>query len=202
MQNNIDTDVFMRNEGIEETFKNLSGTNRSIIHIATHGFSLSRSQVKESKDQLVFLNKQTDNLDNMLNYSGLLMSGANYRLKGHKLPNELEDGILTAREIAQVDLGKVELVVLSACQTALGEIRSDGVFGIQRSFKKAGAHTLLMSLWKVRDQATDLMMTYFYKYLMEGKKRQEAFKMAQKSIQNDGFTDPVDWASFILLDSI
>ena len=202
MQNNIDTDVFMRNEGIEETFKNLSGTNRSIIHIATHGFSLSRSQVKESKDQLVFLNEQTDNLDNMLNYSGLLMSGANYRLKGHKLPNELEDGILTAREIAQVDLGKVELVVLSACQTALGEIRSDGVFGIQRSFKKAGAHTLLMSLWKVSDQATGLMMTYFYKYLMEGKKRQEAFKMAQKSIQDDGFTDPVYWASFILLDSI
>jgi CHAT domain-containing protein len=201
-QNGIEPQVFMENSGIEETFKRLGGTSPSIIHIATHGFSLSRNQIKERKDQLVFLNEQTDNLDNMLNYSGLLMSGANYRLRGNKLPKDLEDGILTAREIAQVDLGNVGLVVLSACQTALGEVRSDGVFGIQRSFKKAGAHSLLMSLWPVSDQATELMMTYFYKYLMEGKTRQQAFKMAQKSIQDEHFTDPVFWASFILLDGI
>ena len=201
-QNGIEPQVFMENSGIEETFKRLGGTSPSIIHIATHGFSFSRNQIKERKDQFVFLNEQTDNLDNMLNYSGLLMSGANYRLRGNKLPKDLEDGILTAREIAQVDLGNVGLVVLSACQTALGEVRSDGVFGIQRSFKKAGAHSLLMSLWPVSDQATELMMTYFYKYLMEGKTRQQAFKMAQKSIQDEHFTDPVFWASFILLDGI
>ena len=117
----------------------MNGTSRSIIHIATHGFSFSEQEIKEKGDKLVFINEQNDNLDNMLNYSGLLMSGANYVLKGRKLPEDIEDGILTAREISQVDLGKVGLVVLSACQTALGEIREDGVFGIQRGFKKAGA---------------------------------------------------------------
>jgi CHAT domain-containing protein len=201
LQNNVDTTyVLMGDEGIEETFKQLNGTSRSIIHIATHGFSFSEQEIKEKGDKLVFINEQNDNLDNMLNYSGLLMSGANYVLKGRKLPEDIEDGILTAREISQVDLGKVGLVVLSACQTALGEIREDGVFGIQRGFKKAGAHSLLMSLWKVDDRATEIMMTAFYRNLVKSNDRYDAFKKAQKTVRERGFKSPYYWASFILLD--
>lgn len=202
MQNDIDTHVLMQQEGTEESFKALSGSNQTIIHIATHGFSFSPSDIKNDHHKLVFLNEETDDIDNMLNYSGLLLSGANYVLKGGKMPNDIEDGVLTAREIAQVDLGKVDMVVLSACQTALGEIREDGVFGIQRGFKKAGARSLLMSLWKVNDQATSLMMTDFYKHLTAGYSRHEAFSMAQQTIRKQGFSSPYYWASFILLDDI
>lgn len=202
MQNGVKTKVYMHNEGTEEVFKSLSGKEQGILHIATHGFYFSESELKAKRQQLIFLNEQTDNLDNALNYSGMLLSGANYALQGNKLPNDLEDGILTAREIAQVDLGHAEMVVLSACQTGLGDIREDGVFGIQRGFKKAGAHTLLMSLWKVSDQATDLMMTNFYQHLIAGCSRYEAFAKAQQAVREGGFSNPYFWASFILLDGL
>lgn len=201
MQNNIMTRVLQGFEGTEETFKGLSGQPLSILHLATHGFYFSESELRKKGQQLVFADEQNDNLDNVLNYSGLLLSGANYALTGGKLPNGIENGILTSREIAQVDMSHVDLVVLSACQTGLGDIRDDGVFGIQRGFKKAGAHSLLMSLWKVSDQATDLMMTRFYQYLVEGHSRHEAFALAQRDVREGGYDDPYFWASFVLLDA-
>lgn len=200
MQNGVMTKVYLRQDGTEESFKALSGLQQSVIHIATHGFYFSKKDIKEQGKQLVFLANQTDNMENPLNYSGLLLSGANYALNGNRLSDDLEDGILTAREIAQVDLGQVDLVVLSACQTGLGEIREDGVFGIQRGFKKAGVHSLMMSLWKVSDQATDLMMTTFYERLVAGCSRHQAFKEAQQAVREGGYEDPYYWASFILLD--
>ncbi len=202
MQHGVKTRVLKENKGTEETFKQLGGTSQSIIHIATHGFAFSEQEVKQRDQPLAFLTETSADLDNTLNYSGLLLSGANYALQGNPLPADLDDGILTAREIAQVDLGRVGMVVLSACQTGLGEIREDGVFGIQRGFKKAGAQSLLMSLWKVSDEATDLMMTRFYEQLMQGRSRLEAFKQAQLSLRQDPHTAaPYYWASFILLDA-
>ena len=201
LQNNIEANVLQGYSGTEETFKALSGRRQSIVHLATHGFYFSESELKQRGQQLVFADEQTDHLDNALNYSGLLLAGANYALTGGKLPEGIENGILTSREIAQVDLSHVDLVVLSACQTGVGEIRDDGVFGIQRGFKKAGAHSLLMSLWKVSDQATDLMMTCFYRHLMQGHSRHRAFAMAQDDTRRGGFTDPYFWASFVLLDA-
>jgi len=202
MQHGVKTRVLRHEEGTEESFKALGGTSQSVIHIATHGFAFSEQEVKQRDQPLAFLNETSADLDNTLNYSGLLLSGANYALQGNPLPADLDDGILTAREIAQVDLGRVGMVVLSACQTALGEIRDDGVFGIQRGFKKAGAQSLLMSLWKVSDEATDLMMTRFYEELMRGRSRLEAFKEAQQSVRSDSNTSaPYYWASFILLDA-
>ena len=199
MQNDIETDMRLGNEGTEETFKSLSGRSQSIIHIATHGFYFSESDLKRRNQRLIFLNEQTENIDNPLNYSGLLMSGANYVLKGGKLPDKLEDGVLTANEIAQTDLSKTDVVVLSACQTGVGDIREDGVFGIQRGFKKAGAKSLLMSLWSVSDEATDLM-TQFSENLMAGKSKRQAFVAAQESLRNGKYAAPYFWASFILLD--
>lgn len=200
MQNDIATTMLLGNEGTEETFKALSGHNISILHIATHGFYFSEQELKRRNRRLLFLNEQTDNLGNPLNYSGILLSGANYVLKGGKLPNDLEDGILTANEIAQLDLSNTDMVVLSACQTGVGEIRDDGVFGIQRGFKKAGVNSLLMSLWSVSDEATDMMMTLFYQNLIAGQSKREAFQNAQKALQDNRFSAPFFWASFILLD--
>ena len=200
MQNDIETDMLIGNEGTEESFKALNGRQQSVIHIATHGFYFSESDLKRRKQRLVFLNEQTENINNPLNYSGLLLSGANYVLKGGRLPDKLEDGVLTANEISQIDLSKADLVVLSACQTGVGDIREDGVFGIQRGFKKAGAKSLLMSLWSVSDAATDLMMVKFYENLMSGKSKQQAFLAAQETLRNGIFANPFYWASFILLD--
>ena len=115
----------------------------------------------------------------------------------------MENGILTAKEISMLNFQNLDLIVLSACQTGLGEIKEDGVFGLQRAFKKAGAHTLILSLWNVSDKATQLMMSSFYSNLLEGKNRYDAFKSAQRTVQNsENMSNPYFWASFILLDDI
>ena len=93
------------------------------------------------------------------------------------------------------------MVVLSACQTALGYVKSEGVYGLQRAFKLAGVNSLIMSLWKVDDDATQLLMTSFYKNLMNGMPKREALINAQKEVrETPGFNDPYNWAAFILLD--
>ena len=202
-QRGVHTDVYMGRNGTEETFKALNGQHRSLIHIATHGFSLPDNKKRTGRDRVLFLDEETDNLDNVLNYSGLLMAGSNYTLNGGRLPADVEDGVLTAYEIARIDLSHAQLVVLSACQTGLGEIRDDGVFGIQRGFKKAGARSLLMSLWSISDEATALMMTRFYEQLTTGLSPQEAFLRAQQSMRSHPrFGLPYFWASFVLLDGM
>lgn len=123
--------------------------------------------------------------------------------KPDKFPSDIEDGILTAQEIAQLNLQDLQLTVLSACQTGLGELREDGVFGVQRGFKKAGAHTLVMSLWSINDVATQLMMTSFYEARLNGLSRHDAFKKAQATVRaQEKFSNPHYWASFIMLDDI
>ena len=112
------------------------------------------------------------------------MSGANIALKKGANLKDVEDGILTAQEISTLDLRGLELAVLSACQTGIGDIAGDGVFGLQRGFKKAGANTLLMSLWKVDDNATHLLMTEFYKNLLAGESKFESLRKAQKYVRD------------------
>lgn len=202
MQNGIQTDMKIGDEGTEESFKALNGQGSSIIHIATHGFYINQKDVRRKNKQLAFLGGLAEDLSNPLNYSGLLLSGANYVLQGGKLPKDFEDGILTAKEIAQIDLSKTDMVVLSACQTGVGEIREDGVFGIQRGFKKAGVRSLMMSLWNVDDKATVKMMSLFYQYLMEGHSKLDALKKAQEKMRKSNFCNPFFWSSFVLLDGI
>ena len=110
-----------------------------------------------------------------------------------------QEGILTAKEIALVDLSGTQLVVMSACETGRGEITSEGVFGLQRAFKQAGANTLIMSLWKVNDHATALMMTTFYEHLLAGLSPRLAFRQAQQTVREE-FPEPYFWAAFILID--
>jgi CHAT domain-containing protein len=111
-----------------------------------------------------------------------------------------DDGILKASEIATMDLSKTDLVVLSACQTGQGEITGEGVFGLQRAFKKAGVGTILMSLQEVDDTATEILMTNFYKEYISGKSKHEALRLAQLKVIEQRGANPDYWASFILLD--
>ena len=183
----ISTILYEGSQANEESFKALSGSDISVLHIATHGFFLPTDE-KMSGDQSLI-------------QSGLLLSGANYAWQNKPLPEGIEDGILTAKEISFMDLRKTDLVVLSACQTALGEITGEGVFGLQRGFKKAGVHTIIMSLWSVDDKATQLMMTEFYSNLIKGMTKREAFLKAQRTLKTTaGFENPRFWAAFIMLD--
>ena len=141
--------------------------------------------------------KTDEGVDPMLR-SGLMLSGGNRAWQGEKVPESIEDGVLTAREISHMDLRGTDLVVLSACETGLGEISSEGVFGLQRSFKQAGVKTLLMSLWQVNDQATRFMMTKFYSGLLGGKDKSAAFLDAKRKCKEQ-FPEPRYWAAFIML---
>jgi CHAT domain-containing protein len=108
------------------------------------------------------------------------------------------DGILRADEIAQLNLNGCSLVVLSACQTGLGTSNSEGVYGLQRAFKLAGAQSILMSLWNVEDKATTELMVQMYSNLMKGLNANKALYAAQKYMRTKGYS-PDKWAAFILL---
>jgi len=113
----------------------------------------------------------------------------------------MENGILTAYEISHLDLTNTELVVLSACETGLGDIAgNEGVFGLQRAFKIAGARYLIMLLWQVPDFQTQDLMTTFYTYWLEKKKSiPEAFRAAQQDMRQK-YRDPYFWAGFVLVE--
>ena len=135
--------------------------------------------------------------------SGLILAGANNRLQQKTIPEGVEDGILTAQEIAMLDLRGLDLVALSACQTAQGDINGEGVFGLQRGFKKAGAGSILMSLWKVDDEATSLLMTEFYKQWINGLSKHDALEKAKMVVRgHQGWSNPNYWAAFVLLDGL
>lgn len=207
-------------EGTEDAFKQLSGKHTSILHISTHGFYETNNHLTTSvisvqntsqvmQSTAVSHEAESREYDDLaLSRSGLFMAGAADALNENtygNTPNGVDDGVLTAREIAQLDLRTVDLVVLSACETGLGDITGDGVFGLQRGFKKAGASTLIMSLWKVDDRATQLLMTEFYQGLTAGLSKHQAFMNAQQHLrQCEGgkYNTPEYWAAFILLDAI
>ena len=192
--------------GTEESFKSLSGKKINTLHIATHGFYYTPEESDNIGYDFLLPNDQMSAEDKSLSRSGLLMSGANHILDGDSIPENVEDGILTAKEIADVDLRGLDMVVLSACQTGLGDIsQGEGVFGLQRGFKKAGANSILMSLWEVNDEATQILMTQFYKNLVSGQSKRQSLHYAQKYLReyNNGRVDePKYWAAFILLDGI
>lgn len=186
--------LFTSDLALEEAFYSLSGKSPSILHMATHGFYLPQYQGA-----------------NPLSKTGLIMAGANHFWReGWNLAPEPHDGILTGTEIAGLDLGNTDLVVLSACQSGLGDVSAEGVFGLPRAFKKSGAGSILMSLWPVHDDATRMLMDEFYKSLLSGKTKQQSLLDAQAAVKRAKFTtpsgskesgsDPKYWAAFVLLD--
>lgn len=200
----IEPTIYKLETGNEESFKALSGKKTPIIHLATHGFFYKDEEAKTKPFfETLDMNKNNYALDNSLKRSGLILAGAQKAWLGEPIPDNVEDGVLLAEEIATMDLTGTDLVVLSACETGLGEITSEGVFGLQRAFKKAGVQTLIMSLWKVDDNATSLFMRTFYKQWLGGKSKHAAFLDAQAAVREckeSDYSNPYYWASFIMLD--
>lgn len=167
----------------EKSFTSRTGKKDYILHISTHGFF---------HDSGTFTNPMQN--------SGLLFANSQKFWSNDCLASSINDtdGILRADEITMLDLSGCRLVVLSACQTGLGEYNSEGVYGLQRAFKLAGAQSVLMSLWSVEDKATQELMTEFYRRLISGKELDEALVTAQYSLRAKGYS-PDKWAAFVLL---
>lgn len=159
----------------------------AILHLASHGFFSS---------DVVTLN--TTAKKEFLFHSGIVLSGANQSLSNGTTSFE-NDGIVTAFEVMNLDLADTQLVVLSACETGLGKIENgEGVFGLQRSFMQAGADNVLISLWKVDDDATRDLMITFYEHLAEGNTMHDALKKAQRAAEAASI-NPSHWGAFVLV---
>ena len=190
-------------EALEEAVK--SEMNPRILHIATHGYfanNIRFNSRKQMETSLLFGQNPVKVIDNPMLRSGLMFGGSQNTLDGKYDPmSQMDDGILTGYEAMDLQLENTELVILSACETGLGEIRDgESVYGLQRSFKLAGAKNLIMSLWKVDDKATQLLMRKFYEFWLEGKPKREAFKMAQDYLRKETvFKDPFYWGGFVYI---
>ena len=192
-------------QATEASFKNIGANNAAsprILHIATHGYFFP-----DPKEQSMSIGLSGQNepvfkkSDHPMLRSGLIMAGGNAAWQGKQTLEGREDGILTAYEISQMNLSNTELVVLSACETGLGDIQgNEGVYGLQRAFKIAGVKYLIMSLWQVPDKQTSMLMTTFYRKWLEDKLSiPQAFHAAQKELREMGF-DPYQWAGFVLVE--
>ncbi len=191
-------------EATEESFKQIGikGESPKVIHLATHGFFFPDPSEGGEPNPPGGVNEPVFKLsDNPMIRSGLIMAGANRAWQGEEPIEGMEDGILTSYEISQLNLTNTELVVLSACETGLGDIKgSEGVFGLQRAFKKAGVNYLIMSLWQVPDQETKEFMVTFYEYwLGDEMSIPEAFQATQQEMRKR-YKDPYKWAGFVLME--
>jgi len=193
----LDIHAYTGEQGTEASFKTLADQHPKLIHIATHGFFFNPGD-----DMLLMLGLGSDPMAR----SGLLLSGVEQKWFGMDEPDASNDGILTALEIAGMDLHGLDLVALSACETGKGDVLGDGVFGLQRGFKIAGANSILMSLWKVDDDATCLLMTEFYRnWITQNMSKHDALDAAKRSVRahtERGWDNPRYWAAFILLDGL
>jgi CHAT domain-containing protein/tetratricopeptide (TPR) repeat protein len=182
-----------------------------ILHLATHGFFLSDQERDPNREgrglgfEFGGFSGAPDGpgrlsgpmMENPMLRSGLALAGANTWLKAGNPPDEAEDGLLTAEDVTGLDLLATELVVLSACETGLGQVHvGEGVFGLRRAFVLAGAKTLVMSLWKVPDEPTRELMEDFYSRLLAGEGRAEALRQAQLAMKAK-YPDPFYWGAFI-----
>ena len=181
-------------DATETKFKTLNGKSANILHVATHGF---------------FFDNKTDDLntiefkkaENPLLRSGLLLAHANYAWQFGGNPYERNDGILTALEISNLDLSNTSLVVLSACETGLGDIKgNEGVYGLQRAFKMAGVNFIIMSLWEVPDEETAEFMTNFYELWLKNNDIHKAFTNTQRKMHKLYPNNPEKWAAFVLVE--
>ncbi|MDA8886894.1 CHAT domain-containing protein [Bacteroidia bacterium] len=133
--------------------------------------------------------------------SGIILARGNFSWTYGINPYSKEDGILTAAEISNLDLRSTELVVLSACETGLGDIEgNEGVYGLQRGFRMAGVEKLVISLWQVPDTETAEFMIDFYENLLETEVVRAAFNKTQKSMQAKYNNEPFKWAGFVLVE--
>lgn len=189
-EKNWQVDYFVGAAASEENLKHT--IKPKVLHIATHGYF--------QKD--LTGNDNFQSTENPLTRSGLLLAGAATTLKNRDekiITENREDGILTAYEAMDLNLENTELVVLSACETGLGEVQNgEGVYGLQRAFQVAGAQAVIVSLWKVDDEVTQKLMKLFYTIWLSGKSKEESFHTAQLKIKTE-HPHPYYWGAFVLV---
>ena len=163
VRNNPRDKMLVGENATDETFIKLLRQGYNVIHLATHGFFGGRIGIYNDIKPL--LN------DESMSMSGLLFAGSVSTLADRSFDMTLSDGVLSAAELAKQDMSNTELIVLSACQTGLGHLTDDGICGIQRALKLAGANAMILSLWSVDDYATCMLMRYFYEELGKQSKK-------------------------------
>jgi CHAT domain-containing protein len=191
----------------EASFKAFAPGSR-VVHLATHGFYVGDRCDVVARQPLTSKTPDSDpvtssfTVDRPVLVSGLALAGANRREEAG-LDREVEDGIVTAEEIASLDLRSVEWIVLSGCETALGDLRDgEGVLGLRRAFRIAGAQALIMSLWRVEDEATRVWMEELYRARAQGRSTAEAVRLASlrrvEAARSEGkSTHPLFWGAFV-----
>jgi CHAT domain-containing protein len=180
----------------EANFRCLESDDKiRLIHIATHGFYYPKNTSTVMRESIYGISDGYTIVTNPMIRSGFLLSG-----ELHGQDNRTQtDGVVTSAEISGMDLTHVDLVVLSACETGLGDISdSEGVYGLQRAFKMAGVKNIVMSLWQVPDEATSELMIHFYDGYLTGKSVTEALKEAQLKVKKK-YPEPYYWAGFVVL---
>ncbi|MFZ9981111.1 MAG: CHAT domain-containing protein [Cyclobacteriaceae bacterium] len=188
------TDEFTENQATEEKVKELD--NPKIFHIATHGFYSPASQQNLEEEMTT---SESQIADNPLLKSGLLLSGAGDILMKTNFNYNIDNGVLTAYEAMSLNLDRTDLVVLSACETGLGEIsQGEGVYGLQRAFLVAGAKMLIMSIFKVDDEATQKLILNFYERWLSTANMRKSFIEAKRDIRKE-YPDPIYWGSFMMI---
>jgi CHAT domain-containing protein len=207
-----DVDLYTGKEALEEVLKQ-KGTPR-ILHLATHGFFLSDQDLSALREEGMGRGLQVVGVqgpmgkgvkvENPLLLSGIALAGANNALRSGDL--EKSDGVVTAEKILGLRLRGTDMVVLSACETGLGEVKSgEGVYGLRRAFIQAGTKGLVMSMWSVPDRETKELMVAFYKNVLSGKMsrcqalRQAELKQMQVVKERYDHTNPFYWGSFVFL---
>lgn len=183
--------LLLGQDATEESFSNLSGTRGSILHIATHGYSIPKRNDTA--------NDTVSNIGSVLTRTGLLLAGANKNL--HESATLKYDGILTSEELTKMDLSHIQLAVLSFCSSGLGDLTNTTgvVYGVANAMKTSGVDEVLISLWDIPDEATSEAMSSFYRHLMTGISTREALILMRKGMISKGYTDPYYWASFVIL---
>jgi CHAT domain-containing protein/tetratricopeptide (TPR) repeat protein len=186
----------MAKEATEKNIKALKGP--TLVHIATHGYFLQ--DAGEGEGSVFGVNAESASRNPLLR-SGLVLAGAGKSITGTGGSDisSNDNGILTAYEAMNLNLEGTNLVILSACETGLGDIKSgEGVYGLQRAFQVAGADALIMSLWKVDDAATQMLMTNFYNSWIKLGNKQKAFKQAQLQLMAK-YKEPYYWGAFVMM---
>ena len=186
--------LFSGEKATEENFKSLDGNSTELIHIDSHGF-----YIPESDNEFLGKHKFESTRERALLTCGLPLAGANIAWSGKDIPEGKEDGILTAWEISCMDLSNCKLAVLSACETAQGDLDPiNGVMGLQRALKIAGVQSMLLTLWPVDNELTQEFINSFYLHLPVSKDYNAAFIATQQEFRKR-HPDPYHWAPFILI---
>ncbi len=174
LRHNESDKILRADSATESILRNLMGKYHLVL-ISTHGYFAEAATLGTDI--------RPASTDTQLSQSCLFLAGAEANMRNRKFDLSMPDGILSARELAAMDLSDVDLVSLSACQSGLGFVTVDGIFGLQRGLKTAGVKAVIASLWEVDDQATITLMTNLYRNLQNGISLQEAFSAARNTLE-------------------